>query len=408
MEYEEAVVPDSQSDSSDSDQSMPNQTTDSKAMPLPTLKLSSKKDLDLIKNERLKKQLADSKAMPPPPPVKLHTTQSDLEKKKKKKLADCEAMPPPGLKRPKQTVLDLSQEATTAIGSVSTLEKKKKKKKKNKKKNQEDAALAIDSKPTFKKKKKKKKKKSKHDLILSMMEDGNGTVSTSKEKKMKQVLQVADKAEAEAGVGVADSCDRVWSECDEIFVLQNIIEFIEKNGLNHNNIGDTISDSYDVVVAKAESLALEPRLSRKQLIDKVSNLKNRFLDNELRKGGDRNDSLSFSNPHHQKVYQLSRMIWGTADTAVNEGNTIPVQSSDHNNATVKNNKANIQSMLKDYVSHHGLDLSWVEKSTKHALADRWLKFKEDECKYLSMKGKLESEMQSVKLNVYRKRFGRHY
>ncbi|KAF4369500.1 hypothetical protein G4B88_016440 [Cannabis sativa] len=299
-DYDNVVVPDSQSDS-DSDQSMANQAKPNSD--------PSQKPFDSKENEKLMKQLADAQAMPPPPPrVRLPTSpHSDLEKKKKKK------------------------------------------KKKNKNKN---GGVSIVSKPHFKKK--KKKKTSKQQLA-------------DEKKKMKQVMEVGDDHET--------SCERerVWSEDDDIFVLQNMVEFIDKNCFDYNNNiirEKIIKDSYDVIVAKAESLSLQPRLSQKQLIERVSHLKKQFLDND-------NDD-SFSNPHLQKVYNLSRLIWGTT----------------RNEDDLKKKKKNLQSMLKDYVSHHGLHMSWIEKSTKQALGDKWLRFKEEECKYLMQKGIFESTMQT--------------
>uniref|UniRef100_A0A803QNP4 Glabrous enhancer-binding protein-like DBD domain-containing protein n=1 Tax=Cannabis sativa TaxID=3483 RepID=A0A803QNP4_CANSA len=252
-DYDNVVVPDSQSDS-DSDQSMANQAKPNSD--------PSQKPFDSKENEKLMKQLADAQAMPPPPPrVRLPTMGDDHE-------TSCER-------------------------------------------------------------------------------------------------------------------ERVWSEDDDIFVLQNMVEFIDKNCFDYNNNiirEKIIKDSYDVIVAKAESLSLQPRLSQKQLIERVSHLKKQFLDND-------NDD-SFSNPHLQKVYNLSRLIWGTT----------------RNEDDLKKKKKNLQSMLKDYVSHHGLHMSWIEKSTKQALGDKWLRFKEEECKYLMQKGIFESTMQTVKLDVYRKRF----
>ncbi|KAL9452683.1 hypothetical protein AB3S75_008469 [Citrus x aurantiifolia] len=98
---------------------------------------------------------------------------------------------------------------------------------------------------------------------------------------------------------------RLWSEDDEIVVLKGMIDYSTKKGLDPNQdmqgFYDYIKNSLHVDVSKA------------QLVDKIRRLKKKF-ENNLGKGKKKGEDRTFSKPHEQKAYDLSKKFWGGEST----------------------------------------------------------------------------------------------
>ncbi|KDP45631.1 hypothetical protein JCGZ_17238 [Jatropha curcas] len=95
---------------------------------------------------------------------------------------------------------------------------------------------------------------------------------------------------------------RLWSEDDEIAVLEGLIEYAEKKGV------DPAKDMTSFFEYIKKSLHFDVSLS--QLKDKVSRLKKKF-ENHVTKGK-KGEDKTFSKPHDQKSFDLSKRIWGSA------------------------------------------------------------------------------------------------
>ncbi|KAL0301848.1 UNVERIFIED_CONTAM: STOREKEEPER protein [Sesamum radiatum] len=95
---------------------------------------------------------------------------------------------------------------------------------------------------------------------------------------------------------------RLWSNEDEIALLNGMIDFRNVKGLDQNA---DVGAFYDFVKGK-----LQVDFSRDQLRTKVSRMKKRFL-NALKKGGNGLDPV-FSKPHDDMAFELSKKIWGVA------------------------------------------------------------------------------------------------
>ncbi|XP_076893351.1 uncharacterized protein LOC143545323 [Bidens hawaiensis] len=94
---------------------------------------------------------------------------------------------------------------------------------------------------------------------------------------------------------------RLWSEDDEIVLLQGMIDFkTERNG--ENPVADP--DAFHDFIRKS----LHVDFSRSQLLDKIRRLKKKYMNNatkEKKNGEDRH----FTKSHEQKAYELSKLIW---------------------------------------------------------------------------------------------------
>ena len=83
------------------------------------------------------------------------------------------------------------------------------------------------------------------------------------------------------------------------------------------------------------------------------------------------ESLAFSKPNDQKMFELSKMIWGKTSTA----NTVVVAVVNNEDDPEKskddtNNISPMSILFKDYVNRHGLDLAWLEETNKRNI---WLR-----------------------------------
>ncbi|KAL2245408.1 GLABROUS1 enhancer-binding protein-like [Sesamum indicum] len=88
---------------------------------------------------------------------------------------------------------------------------------------------------------------------------------------------------------------RVWSEDDEIVILQGMIDYVTKKK------SDPVADlnAFHDFIKKN----LHADMTRTQLQDKIRRLKRKYQNNKSK-------DKTFSKPHEQKAYELSKKIWG--------------------------------------------------------------------------------------------------
>lgn len=117
---------------------------------------------------------------------------------------------------------------------------------------------------------------------------------------------------------------RLWSEDDEITILKGMIDYRKKGGdplADMEAFSDFIKDS------------LHTDFKTTQLSDKIRRLKKKYLNNasKSKTGGDR----TFSKPHEQNAYDLSRKIWGGG---VEASESVENEQSQANGKAVTNQK----------------------------------------------------------------------
>ncbi|KAJ0254671.1 transcription factor [Hirschfeldia incana] len=89
------------------------------------------------------------------------------------------------------------------------------------------------------------------------------------------------------------SFHRLWTEEDEIAVLQGMIDFKKDTG---NSPYEDTNSYYDYI---KKSISFE--VSKNQFMDKLRGLKRKYMGKE---------KPSFTRPHEQKSYRLCKYIWG--------------------------------------------------------------------------------------------------
>ncbi|XP_052208059.1 probable transcription factor At1g11510 [Diospyros lotus] len=116
------------------------------------------------------------------------------------------------------------------------------------------------------------------------IEDGDGNVEEEKKKKKSDKLKKV-------------LFERLWSEDDEIDLLNGMIEYNKKTGLEElNDFFDFIKNSLHVNVRKA------------QLSDKIRRLKKKYKNNARK--AEAGKLPMFWKAHEKKSYELSKKLWG--------------------------------------------------------------------------------------------------
>ncbi|KAK4420519.1 STOREKEEPER protein [Sesamum alatum] len=134
-------------------------------------------------------------------------------------------------------------------------------------------------------------------------EEGDNDQQSLRSCKKSRTEEKQSSATPGGGVGVGvggGGITRLWSNEDEIALLNGMIDFRNVKGLDSNA---DMGAFYDFVKGK-----LKVDFSRDQLRTKISRIKKRFL-NALKKGENGLDPV-FSKPHEDMAFELSKKIWG--------------------------------------------------------------------------------------------------
>jgi uncharacterized protein YihD (DUF1040 family) len=115
---------------------------------------------------------------------------------------------------------------------------------------------------------------------------------------------------------------RLWTEEDEIALLQGIIDFIAEKGYDPSK---DMNAFYDFI-----KRSLHFDVSMTQLKDKISRLKKKF-ENHVK--GKKGENKTFSKPHDQKGFDLSKSIWGSDGSIKDNGRKNDSGNTSNNNKT---------------------------------------------------------------------------
>ncbi|KAK8527573.1 hypothetical protein V6N13_085394 [Hibiscus sabdariffa] len=213
---------------------------------------------------------------------------------------------------------------------------------------------------------------------------------------------------------------RLFSDDDEIAVLKGLLDFLAKKGVDPfadtHAFHDFVKDSIHADVSKA------------QLMYKVRRLRKKF-ENNARRSKDGEDR-TFSKPHEQQVFELSRKIWGkegiiknidssaakakgngkaldtlkaepvaSADEKVDNGELMEVDiKSSKSSASLFDKKSGVGS-LEDEVLKLGLHVADEEK--RAALEEKWRKLQVAELELFLVRNELVREHAKLVLEFYK-------
>ncbi|XP_047324392.1 probable transcription factor At1g11510 [Impatiens glandulifera] len=168
---------------------------------------------------------------------------------------------------------------------------------------------------------------------------GNDSKKSKKKKKKNEQVQELDADENVECENMENKGDdakkqlfqRIWSEEDEITILNGMIDHGENEGINPATVD--MSSFYDSI-----RYSLQVEASRSQLTEKIKRLKKKYLTSLKRSfnGVDR----TFAKDHDQKCYHLSKKIWGT--TASKGSFTAKLSRKGKNVVEAKTGKANME------------------------------------------------------------------
>ncbi|XP_047324225.1 probable transcription factor At1g11510 [Impatiens glandulifera] len=174
----------------------------------------------------------------------------------------------------------------------------------------------------------------------SPLNKGNDSKKSKKKKKNEQEQeQDADEnVECENMENKVDDAkkqlfQRIWSEEDEIAILNGMIDHGENEGINPATVD--MSSLYDSIRD-----SIQVQASRSQLTDKVKKLKKKFLTN-LEKSYNGIDR-TFAKDHDQKCYDLSKKIWGTTAGKVTLNAKVSRNRKGKNAVEAKAKKSNLE------------------------------------------------------------------
>ncbi|XVF79282.1 hypothetical protein PTKIN_Ptkin14bG0209200 [Pterospermum kingtungense] len=219
---------------------------------------------------------------------------------------------------------------------------------------------------------------------------------------------------------------RLFTEDDEIAVLKGMLDYIEKKG---DPFADT--NAFHDFVKKS----IHTDVSKVQLMYKIRRLRKKFLNN-VGKGKNGEDKV-FSKPHEQKVFELSKKIWGKegisgkveslaaksdgkmkGNSKPSEGLKAELVSSPHKNVDAVDGgepmeveKKGSKSLggffdnrcgvggLEEEVLKHGLDMVGGEK--REALEEKWRKLQVAELELLLKRNEFMTEQAKLVLEFYK-------
>lgn len=145
---------------------------------------------------------------------------------------------------------------------------------------------------------------------------------------------------------------RLWSENDEIQLIQGMISYVEEKGK------DPVADVNDFHEFVKKSLHVD--VNNRQMTTKVRRLKKKFANN-VAKVENKGKVRSFSNPHEKQMYELSKSLWGS------DSNNNAVMSSRIKkvNVTSKTNKnRKITKAVGSGNGNGGLEVTPIEVEPK--------------------------------------------
>lgn len=162
-----------------------------------------------------------------------------------------------------------------------------------------------------------------------------GEAGDSKRVKKKTVVAIAA-PDADNGGEKKQLFQRLWSEDNEIELIQGMINYVNEKGK------DPVVDVNDFHEFVKKTLHVD--VNNRQVITKVRRLKKKYKNNVARAENQRK-VRSFSNPHEKKMYELSKSLWGNDSNknVVMSPTTKKVKGTPKPN---KNRKSNVNGEVK--------------------------------------------------------------
>ncbi|CAE5957201.1 unnamed protein product [Arabidopsis arenosa] len=144
--------------------------------------------------------------------------------------------------------------------------------------------------------------------LVSDPESGSDeeTDTDSEPEKKDQVVTKRSRETDEAAVSTdvkrakKTSFQRLWTEDDEIAVLQGLVDYTKDTGVS------PYDDTNKVYQLVKKSISFD--VSKIQFMEKLRTLKKRY-ENNLGKAKD-GDQPTFVKPHDRKAFELSKLVWG--------------------------------------------------------------------------------------------------
>ncbi|EOA32182.1 hypothetical protein CARUB_v10015438mg [Capsella rubella] len=148
----------------------------------------------------------------------------------------------------------------------------------------------------------KKVKSSENSVAKRARETDEGV--SSDVKKVKKVVSASPSGEEEK----KKSCfQRVWTDNDEIAVLQGLLDFRKDTGVSPYDNTNTV---YQLV---KKNISFD--VSKVQFMEKLRSLKKKY-ENNLGKAAKNGDDPTFAKPHDRKAFELSKLAWGAIEKAI--------------------------------------------------------------------------------------------
>ncbi|KAF4369499.1 hypothetical protein G4B88_016439 [Cannabis sativa] len=184
--------------------------------------------------------------------------------------------------------------------------------------------------------------------------------------------------------GSSSKTKRVWNEENEMSLMKGLIEYSNKN-TNNNTSVNLATDEFKTFLMESFHI----NVTKKQLSDKLSRLKAKFLHSQ---------TLTFSTPHDQKMYELCNIFWNKHN---NINNNISCTDFEDKNSDEEKEfgyeNHPMKLLLEHYLATHKMDFSDISYESKlKELVTRWKKFKVRECEYLISRGHLEAQILTLK------------
>ncbi|KAG7548837.1 GLABROUS1 enhancer-binding protein family [Arabidopsis suecica] len=187
---------------------------------------------------------------------------------------------------------------------------------------------------------------------------------------------------------------RLWSEEDEILVLQGIIAFKSETG---KTTSEDKSGFYEFI---KDSISVKVSLS--QCIEKIKTVKRKFMN---RWKYDRKPT--FSRAHDMKSFELSKMIWGSDDAESRKSERVKKLEKDEGLMILEHgddwfhNSFFVRSIASFGVSEDSVKRRWslVDTEMKKMLEDKWRVLITKEAKFVLQKIELLHEVVSLIIDV---------
>ncbi|KAJ8541357.1 hypothetical protein K7X08_002173 [Anisodus acutangulus] len=158
---------------------------------------------------------------------------------------------------------------------------------------------------------------------------------------------------------------RLWSEDDEIVILKGMIDYRSKKK------ADPVADLSAFHEFIKKSLQID--VTKTQLQDKIRRLKKKYENNagKEKKGKER----TFTKPHEQKAYELSKKIWGK-EKSDNKGEVVKVENNasggSKDNGVLVEVKEEKKSVEVEKIAEVKHNLSLVSCAKSVADLEKWL------------------------------------